>query len=76
MKEYYVQLPIAGVVSVTVEADTEEEAIQAALSTGWTLEELDKGKGKMQLEELDLYEHALQGNVCYLPIWEASAEEE
>ena len=76
MKNYYVQLPIAGVVGISVEASNEQDAINQALSTEWSMKELAECSGSFDLEELDLYEHALQGNVCYLPMWEATAEEE
>lgn len=64
MANYTVQLPIAGVVTVEVEADSDQEAIQAALSSGWTTDDID---------ECDAYEYLVKGNIVYAPIWQARA---
>jgi acyl-CoA reductase-like NAD-dependent aldehyde dehydrogenase len=64
---YNVTLPIAGHVYVTVEADSEEEAIERALETAADSKEL----------EWETLRHFNRGNVCYCPTpWDAAAEEE
>lgn len=62
---YTVRLPIAGSVTVEVEANTEAEAIEMAISSGWTTDDID---------ECDAYEYLVRGNVVYAPVWKASAE--
>lgn len=58
MKKYVVKAPIAGYIYKEVEANSEEEAIDLALSDGWCYDEL---------EELEMYNKVVEGNVCYLP---------
>lgn len=66
-KVWSVVVPIAGHVCKTVEADTEEEAIQEAIATA-TLEDI---------ESWDALKRFNQGNVCYCPSpWEAEATDE
>jgi hypothetical protein len=65
MKTYYVTLPIAGHAFITVEAESEDAAIDAALN-------------EVTIEHLESWEaipHFNQGNVCYCPRpWDATAE--
>lgn len=65
MKTWLVTIPIAGHAFATVEAETEEEAI-------------DKAVDEVSLSDVDNWEALRQfnqGNVCYCPRpWEAEAE--
>lgn len=65
MREFQVTVPIAGVAYITVEAETEEEAIDEALGT----------VGREHIEDWQALRHITQGNVCYAPVWHASAED-
>lgn len=63
-REYNVILPIAGHAYVTVEAESEEEAIEKAFE----VEKFDEIEWEM-LEQFN------RGNVCYCPSpWEAVAD--
>lgn len=65
MAEFNVTIPIAGHVHKTVEADSEEGAIQKAMEE-ITIDDLGDWE---PLEQFN------QGNVCYCPHpWEAQAE--
>jgi hypothetical protein len=66
MAKYSVLIPIAGSIEVEVEADDEESAVQAALATEFTEEDL-------QSLTWESMEHICQGNVCYAPTWSAEA---
>jgi hypothetical protein len=67
MRTWSVTLPIAGHAYLTVEAETEEEAIEAALNEV----ALD------HIETWEAVERFNQGNVCYCPHpWEAEAVDE
>lgn len=68
MKDFYVQLPMAGIISFDVEAETEEEAIEKALCS-------DKLKIE-NIDEWDVFEHICEGNVCYAPLLDVIAYEE
>lgn len=64
-KSYDVVLPIAGHVQVTVEAESEEQAIEVAMENA-TINDIQSWEALKQF-------HA--GNVCYCPYpWEASVE--
>jgi hypothetical protein len=66
MAKFDVYLPIAGYVHKEIEANSEKEAIDLALEEGYTEEEI---------VECDSYEKLVEGNVCYVNIYEAWAEE-
>lgn len=66
-------LPIAGMVVVRVEADSDEEAIEKAINSGWSIDfNSDDG---VELLEIDAFEKIVQGNICYAPQWEAEVED-
>lgn len=66
-RTFTVTLPIAGHAYVTVEADNEDAAIEAALEKV-TIDDIDEWEALPRFHE---------GNVCYCPSpWEATAEEE
>jgi hypothetical protein len=67
MKSWSVTLPIAGHAYLTVEAETEEEAIEQALNEV-TID---------HIETWEAVERFNQGNVCYCPLpWEAEVVDE
>lgn len=66
MKKYNVTIPIAGSYTVEVEAEDEEGAIDEALER--------QGDADLDIEWEAMHE-ICRGNVCYAPVWEASAEE-
>lgn len=72
-KKYYVRLPIAGVLGVNVEAQNEEEAVEKALEVPWSVD-ITTHHGA-ELEELEAYRETGKGNVSYLTLDEAEAEE-
>lgn len=55
MKEYCVTVPIMGAAFVTVQAETEEDAIQQALGVA----------GPDDVDAWEPLEYVVQGNVCY-----------
>jgi hypothetical protein len=65
-KEYSVAVPVSGVIYVTVEADSAEEAIELALQS----EDISLNN----LGEWEAHRHLVQGNVCYASYVEANAE--
>jgi len=67
MKTWVVTVPIAGHAYVTIEAESEEDAINKAIDTV-TLQDVEEWQAIKQFNE---------GNVCYCPRpWEAEAEAE
>lgn len=65
--EYNVCIPITGVVWVTVEADSEDEAIELAMdSPDLTVD---------NIEEWETHKRICDGNVLYAQVNEAYAEE-
>lgn len=73
-KEFGVIVPMAGQLYVTVEAETEEEAIEIALSgkCGDGTDDITID----ELEEWEIYKEYNSGNVCNISTnWEAEAEE-
>ncbi len=64
-KEYEVTVPFAGHMICTVEAETEEEAIEKAIDR-CTLSDVESWEAVQQFNE---------GNICYCPHpWEAEAQ--
>jgi hypothetical protein len=66
MKTWEVTLPVSGLVYTTVEAESEEEAIEKALNGDYTLEDI---------QEWSTHEKIVQGNICYAIQWQAEATE-
>lgn len=64
MKTYEVTLPIAGIAFMTVQANSEEEAIDIALGE----------VSQDDIEEWEAYRKISSGNVLYIRQNEASAE--
>lgn len=67
MPTFNVLVPFAGHIEVTVEAESKDQAITAAIGAA-TLDDV---------ESWEVLERFIQGNVCYCPSpWEAKAEME
>lgn len=77
MKRYMVEIPIAGIVSVEVDADSEESAIDRALQIPFSVEIDSRGAG-LELDEIDVYREICTGNVLHVPLnrAEISSEED
>lgn len=66
MKTYEVTLPITGIAYVTVEAESEDEAIEMAMGQ---VEQSD-------IESWEAIRHVTRGNACYaMQPWSAGAVE-
>lgn len=65
MKTWEVTLPIVGTAFATVTAETESEAIEAAMDV----------VRQENIEEWQAVHYVVRGNVCYAPTREAFAEE-
>lgn len=57
MKRYGVSVPIAGYIYKEVEANSKEEAMDIVFEEGWENEDI---------QEIDMYEAIVEGNVCHL----------
>lgn len=73
-KVYFVRIPIAGIVSNYVAADSEKEAIEKALADSKIFGQIET-ENNWELDELNTYKHLFQGNIDYTNLAEASAEE-
>ena len=77
MKEYYVQVPIAGFVNLTVEADCEDTAKEKAMEMAGCMQLLEPSHeliptylDNCSIHEwsFDTYDKCIEGNVCYLEL--------
>ena len=75
--KHYVDIPIAGYISVEVETDSpsEKEAIQEALAADWGNCTFEIGNEKIELCEIEQYEKLVEGNVCYTYHYDAEVTE-
>ncbi len=73
-KTFTVEIPLNAKIIVTVEADTEEEAIKKAIAE-CDLQIDGKSKLGYEIEEWDIYEKMLECNFWNGIIYQASAEE-
>lgn len=71
-KEYQVLIPIAGCISVTVEAESEEEAKEKAFEEDWRV---DLSGPNVELHELEPLEQIVEGNICWAPQRSVEVEE-
>jgi hypothetical protein len=71
MSRWRVTMPVAGSIIVEVEADSEEAAYEAAYEQADV--QLDC-QGDTEPGELEVLKNITRGNVCYAPVWHASAE--
>lgn len=67
--EYFVAVPVDCCVVVTVNAESEEEAITKALESDMTV--TVKGENAPELEQFELLRQVNKGNVCHITQWEA-----
>lgn len=74
-KTFFVRLPLNAVVSIQVEATSEKQAIEQALDNFDGLLDLTSEQG-YDLEEWQVEDKLLQGNVWYGLLYQAEAEEE
>jgi len=77
MSKFYVTMPFAGYVTITVEAENKAEAIEAAYGVECEVNPRDdqpEGISDVYVEEWSFLEHITQGNVCYAPCNSASAQ--
>ena len=75
VKEYFIRMPFAGYVDVTVEAENEEGAKEKFWELGiGDLKEASE-KGIIDNYEWDFYETIVQGNVLHVPQNEMEIEE-
>ena len=80
MTKYEVQIPFAGYVVMTVEADSEADAIDKAFGAELTMKpDVDvvqpEGVSDVSAEEWSFFEVITEGNVFHGPLNRASAEE-
>lgn len=79
MKTWKITAPIAGVVNASIDAETPEKAmeiLQEHWYEGVKLEEVSGEGYWCDVEQLDVYQKVIQGNVVYLDCWETHIEEE
>lgn len=71
MNEYWVKIPVDACIAVCVDAESEEEAKEKALTTPFdiTLDTPD-----VSLECFEPVEKIIEGNVCYASQWEIEVE--
>lgn len=80
-KNYYVQVPFAGMIGVSVEATDEEHAKELAMDScsaamlQWDNNETPD-KCFIEETEWDIYDKLVEGNVCYTYHTEIVVEEE
>ena len=72
MAKYTVFVPIVGHMSVSVEADSVEEAIESAIKVDWC--EQIKTPDDVYIENLEAVRHVVEGNVFYGSFSQAEAE--
>lgn len=65
MKKFGVSVPIAGYVYIEVEAENKKEAVEKAFDQGYTQDDI---------QEIDMYERIIEGNVCH--VWHNRVEVE
>ena len=66
MKKYAVYVPVAGYIYKEVEAESKEEALDKVF---------DEGYEEDDIQEMDMYDSVVEGNVCHLDTSHAYAEE-
>lgn len=66
----------AGTVELTVvvEADSEKEAILKGMSVDWSME-IKSSDETIEIDEIDTFKTICEGNVLYVPLNRAKAEE-
>ena len=79
MKTYSVMIPMAGHLSLTVEAESKDDAKGKAFDVaGKALDKMltDDDESGAEFQNIELLDQFNQGNVCYCPSpWEVEVEE-
>jgi len=73
-KEFFVEIPLNAMVVVSVEAENKEEAIKQAIENFDMRIKTESEKG-YEIEQWDVYDQMLAGNVWYGITYKAHAEE-
>lgn len=77
-KEYEVSLPIAGIMTMVIEANSEKEAQEIAENAAWCIgpvDLIDEPKiSEAIINEIDSYRRIVQGNVLYAPLNQIEVE--
>lgn len=66
MKKYGVSVPISGYVYIEVEAENEEEALDKVFAQGFEDDDI---------QELEMYEKLIEGNICHTHHTDTDIEE-
>jgi len=80
MKKYTVTVPFSGHLTMTIEAESKDAAIDKALSSEF--EHNIVGGEAVEIAEFQLMEKVNDGDICYFPapwkveVWEVEVEEE
>lgn len=69
MKRFQVTYPVAGSVTIEVDAEDRSDAIDRGMDLAY--EAVDR----CEFEELDVYSKLVQGNVVYASVWQVNVEE-
>jgi hypothetical protein len=72
-KLFEVTIPIAGYITCKLDADNKEEAIEKALEKNW-LKRIEL-EDDFECQDINTYEKIIEGNICYIDIYEVEAEE-
>jgi hypothetical protein len=79
MKTYTVDLPFVGYITLTVEAENEEQAKELAFDTYMEIKTprdmQPDGVEDVFVGEFDFVKQVIRGNVCYAPLNDMSIEE-
>lgn len=79
MPKFLCSIPYAGSLLVSVEAEDEKAAIDAALRASFRIEpdkDQESGIDYVEPNECETLQDITRGNVCYAPLRSASAERE
>lgn len=74
MEKFNVRLPFNGIISIQVNAENEEDAIEKAISDDDITLNLKSDKG-YQIDEWGVFDTLLKGNVWYGFSYEADAQQ-
>lgn len=70
--EYLITMPFAGTISTTIEAESEEQAKELfhekLNKINNFLDDKEMNENGFQIDECDIYEKIVEGNVCY--VWQ------
>lgn len=72
MKIWEVKVPVAGYMTVEIEADNYNEAIENGIKE--VNKHMEEGTFMDNVDEINAYEKLVEGNIMYIEPYEASAE--